>query len=114
MKIDDLKKYGIDGPTEGKLIVNLSSEWCGPCKLLTPVLEQFKEEGLINLIHINIDNNREFGQAMNISAVPSLLFFKDGILLEKNIEIYGRVVVNNGIMAGTAGELILKEIISQM
>jgi thioredoxin 1 len=114
MKIDDLKKYGIDGPTEGKLIVNLSSEWCGPCKLLTPVLEQFKEEGLINLIYINIDNNREFSQAMNISAVPTLMFFKDGILLEKNIEIYGRVVVNNGIMAGTAGELILKEIISQM
>jgi len=114
MKIDDLKKYGIDGPTEGKLIINLSSEWCGPCKLLTPVLEQFKEEGLINLIHINIDNNREFGQAMNFSAIPTLMFFKDGILLEKNIEIYGRVVVNNGFMAGTAGELILKEIISQM
>ncbi|MHA1107245.1 MAG: thioredoxin family protein [Promethearchaeota archaeon] len=114
MKIDDLKKYGIDGPNEGKLIIDLSSEWCGPCKLLTPVLEQFKEEGLINLIHIDIDNNRELGQAMNISAVPTLMFFKDGKLLEKNIEIYGRVVVHNGIMAGTAGDLILKEIINQM
>ncbi|MHA1671693.1 MAG: thioredoxin family protein [Promethearchaeota archaeon] len=114
MKIDDLKKYGIDGPTEGKLIIDLSSEWCGPCKLLSPVLEQFKEEGLINLIQIDIDHNRELSQAMNIHAVPTLLFFKDGKLLEKNIEIYGRVVVNNGVMLGAAGELILKEIINQM
>lgn len=114
MKIDDLKKYGIDGPNEGKLIIDFSSEWCGPCKLLTPVLEQFKEEGLINLIQIDIDHNRELGQAMNIYAVPTLMFFKDGKLLEKNIEIYGSVVVNNGVMVGVAGELILKEIINQM
>ena len=114
MKIDDLKKYGIDGPNEGKLIIDLSSKWCEPCKLLTAVLEQFKQEGLINLIQIDINNNRELCQVMNISAVPTLMFFKDGKLLEKNIEIYGRVLVNNGIMVGTVGDLILEEIINQM
>ena len=114
MHVDDLRKYGINGPNKGKLIIDFSSEWCGPCKLLTPVLEQFKEDGLIDLIQINIDINRELGQALNISAVPTLMFFKDGKLIEKSIEIYGRVVVTNGIMVGTAGELILNEIISQM
>ncbi len=114
MNIEHLKKFGIDGPDEGKLIIDLSSEWCGPCKLLSPVLEKLRDEGLINLIQINIDENRQLGQELNIYAVPTLLFFKDGNLLDKNIEINGETLVNKGIMIGATGELILKEIIKQM
>ncbi|MFX1236661.1 MAG: thioredoxin family protein [Promethearchaeota archaeon] len=114
MNITDLEKYGIKGSDKGKLIIDLSSDWCGPCKLLSPVLEKIRDEGLIDLIQINIDENRELGQKLNIYAVPTLLFFKDGKLLDKNIELHGETLVNNGIMVGAAGELILKEIIKQM
>ena len=113
-EIKYLKKFGIHGPNQGKLIVDLSSEWCGPCRLLSPVLEKLRDEGLINLIQINIDDNRELGQELNIYAIPTLLFFKDGKLLEKNIEVKGQIRVNKGVMIGATGELILKEIIKQM
>lgn len=114
MKIEDLKQFGINGPNEGKLIIDLSSEWCGPCKIVSPILEHFRDKGLINLIQINVDENRELGQKLNIYAVPTLLFFKDGKLLEKNIKVKGETLVNNGVMIGATGELILKEIIDQM
>lgn len=114
MNIEDLEQFGIHGPKKGKLIIDFSSEWCGPCKFLSPVLEQFRDEGLINLIQVNIDEHRELGQKLNIFGIPTLLFFKDGRLLEKNIEVQGETLVNNGVMIGAVGELILKEIINQM
>ncbi|MBN1803384.1 MAG: thioredoxin family protein [Candidatus Lokiarchaeota archaeon] len=114
MNIKDLEKYGIEGPDKGKLIIDLSSNWCGPCKLLSPVLEKIRDSGLIDLIQINIDENRELGQKLKIYAVPTLLFFKDGQLLDKDIKVEGETMVNNGVMVGATGEIILKEIIKQM
>jgi len=114
MNIEDLKAYGVEGPDEGKLVIDLSSDWCGPCKILSPVLEKLSEKGLFNLIQINVDQNRELAQKLNIYAVPTLLFFKDGKLIEENIEIQGQTVVNNGVMIGAAGELVLMEIIDKI
>ena len=114
MNIEDLKVYGIEGSDEGKLIIDFSSDWCGPCKTLSPVLEELSEKGLFSLVQVNIDHNRELAQKLNIYAVPTLLFFKDGKLLEKNIEVQGQTLVNNGVMIGTAGDLILKEIVENM
>ena len=114
MDISDLEKYGIQGSNQGKLIIDLSSDWCGPCRIIGPVLEELSNKGLFNLIQVNIDHNRELAQFLNIYAVPTLLFFKDGKLLDKNIEIQGQTVVNNGVMVGAAGELILMEVIEKM
>ncbi|MFX1257745.1 MAG: thioredoxin family protein [Promethearchaeota archaeon] len=114
MKIENLKKFGIHGPDEGKLIIDIFSNWCGPCKLISPILEKFRDKGLINLIQIDINENRELGQELNIYAIPTLLFFKDGTLLDKDIEIDGQIIVNKGVMIGATGELILKKIINQM
>ncbi|MBN1216292.1 MAG: thioredoxin family protein [Candidatus Lokiarchaeota archaeon] len=114
MDIKELRQYGIDGSNKGKLIVDISSDWCGPCKLLTPVLEKFRDEGFIELIKINIDENHELSQILNVYAVPTLLFFKDGKLLDKDIKIHGETLVNRGVMIGATGEIILKKIIEQM
>ena len=114
MNIKDLNQFGIDGPNEGKLIIDLFSEWCGPCKLVSPILENFRNKGLINLIQIDVVKNRELARKLNVNAVPTLLFFKDGKLLDKNIKVMGEIMVNKGIMIGATGELILKEIITQI
>jgi thioredoxin 1 len=114
MDVKELEKYGIDAPDKGKLIIDLSSDWCMPCKVLSPILEHFRDEGLIKLIQINVDNNRELAQELNIHAVPTLLFFKDGKLLDKTIGIDGEPLVIKGVMMGAVGDIILNEIIRQM
>jgi thioredoxin 1 len=115
--IDELKEFGLEIPDtmkEGKVIVDVYTEWCGPCKFLSPILEKLKQEGLIKLLKEDLDKNRPLGEKFGITAIPTLLFFKNGELLNHPIEIQGQLLVRNGLMVGAAGEAVMREIISQM
>ena len=114
MNIEELKSVGIDGPKDGILLIDVYTNWCGPCKFVAPILHKLRDEGLIKLIQVDLDQNRPLGEMFGITAIPTLLFFKDGKLLEGTIEVQGQPLVNNGIMIGAAGEAILREIINQM
>ena len=114
MKIEELKSVGIDGPRNGKLIIDVFTTWCGPCKFIAPILHKLRDEGLIKLIQVDLDKNRPLGEMFGISAIPTLLFFNDGKLIEKNIEVQGNLVVQNGMMIGAYGEPILRDVIKQM
>jgi len=109
-----LKEFGIHGPYEGIFIIVLCSKWCKSCKLFSPILEKFRENGSIMFKEIDIDENCNLIRDLNIHAVPALLLFKNGKLLNKNIKINGEIFVNKGVMIGTFGEPILKDIIKQM
>jgi len=89
-------------------------QWCGPCKFLSPILEKLKEEGLIKLLKEDLDKNRALGERYNVTAIPTLIFFNNGELLNHPIEVQGQLLVRNGLMIGAAGEPILRQIISKM
>ena len=125
--INELKEFGLeitDTMQEGKVIldvyteiwvnISLEQDWCGPCKFVSPVLEKLKEEGLIKLLKEDLDKNRPLGERFGITAIPSLLFYKNGELLNHPIEVQGQLLVRNGMMVGAAGEPILRQIIAQM
>ena len=114
MNIEELKSVGIDGPKNGILLIDVYTTWCGPCKFVAPILHKLRDEGLIQLIQVDLDQNRPLGEMFGITAIPTLLFFKDGELLNGIIEIQGQPLVNNGIMVGAAGEPILREIINKI
>lgn len=114
MNIEELKSVGIDGPKNGILLIDVYTTWCGPCKFVAPILHKLRDEGLIQLIQVDLDKNRPLGEKFGITAIPTLLFFKDGELLNGIIEIQGQPLVNNGIMVGAAGEPILREIINKI
>lgn len=109
-----MKEFGIHGSYEGIFIIVICSKWCSSCKLFAPVLKKLKDKGFIKFIEINIDENINLVREFNINAVPALLFFKNGKLLNKNIEINGEIFVNKGVMIGSFGEQILKEIIEKI
>lgn len=96
------------------MILSFKREWCGPCKFVAPILHKLRDEGLIKLIQIDLDQNRPLGEMFGITAIPTLLFFKDGELLDNIIEVQGQPLVQKGLMVGAAGEPVLREIISQM
>ena len=68
---------------EGELpcLIDFYADWCGPCKMVAPIMEELSEEykGKVNFYKINTENEQELAGAFGISSIPSLLFVpKDG------------------------------------
>ncbi len=94
--------------------LQLKQEWCGPCKFVSPILHKLKEEGLIHLIAVDLDQNRPLGERFGVTAIPTILFFKNGETLNHPIEVQGQQLVRNGMMLGAVGEQIFREIIQKI
>jgi len=114
MNIKELERFGIEGSGEGKLVMDFSSEWCGPCKMISPILEKLRDEGLIHVINIDVDENKELAQALNIYALPTLLFFFNGWLVNKDIQVDGRTIISRGVMIGAASEYYIREALKRI
>lgn len=74
--IDEFKEY----VGSGKVVMDFYAEWCGPCKMLTPVLEEVskKLEGQVRIVKCDIDKFPEIASAFKVMSVPTLIYFQDG------------------------------------
>ena len=68
------------------VLVDFWAEWCGPCKMLTPVIDELANEysGKISIGKLNVDENSDIAASYGIRSIPCLLFFKNG-KVEKQI-----------------------------
>lgn len=65
---------------KGVVIADFSATWCGPCKMLAPVLEQVASqfEGKCKFVNVDVDESSDLAQRFGIMAVPTVIVFKDG------------------------------------
>lgn len=62
------------------VLVDFWAEWCGPCKMIAPILDEIAADyaGKLNVVKVNIDDNAETPQKYNVRGIPTLLLFKAG------------------------------------
>ena len=73
--------------SKGITMVDFYADWCGPCKMMAPVLEKMADtyDRKVKVCKLNVDENPETSTKYGIQGIPTLLFFKNGELVDQNV-----------------------------
>ena len=72
--------------SKGDVLVDFFATWCGPCKMLSPVLEQLDKEGFpVQIVKIDTDEATDLAMEYGVQAIPTLLFFSEGKLVNRTM-----------------------------
>jgi thioredoxin 1 len=81
----------------GVAVVDFNATWCGPCKMLAPVLEELSAEmeGKASFYAMDVDDNPEIASQYNISSIPYVAVFKDGKVVDEQIGFVPKPMLKN-------------------
>ncbi len=70
---------------QGVLLVDFFADWCGPCKMIAPVLEELsmEYEGKLNIVKVNVDQENALAGEYGVMSIPNLILFKDGKIVKQ-------------------------------
>ena len=76
---DNLKRDGV-------VLVDFYADWCGPCKMVSPILEEISEErNDFKIIKVNVDKASDLATKYGVMSIPTMIVFKNGVEVDKNI-----------------------------
>lgn len=95
---DNFDQIVIEASKTKPVLVDFWAPWCGPCTAMTNILEDAKEELKdIDIVKINVDNNKRLAVAYNIRSIPTLILFKNGEMVKQTVGLINKEELLNTI-----------------
>lgn len=94
-----MEQYNNEIVNSDKLVlIDFFADWCGPCKMLAPVIEQVAEEHSdVDVVKVNVDEVPELAQMYRVASIPTLIFLKSGQLVKEHVGFASKAEINNMI-----------------
>ena len=93
MSVMHLKKDNFDSITSsGLVLVDFWAEWCGPCRMQAPILDQLEEEigSKVKVCKLNVDDHPDIARRFGVFSIPTIIAFRDGEQINKAVGVQSR------------------------
>lgn len=80
---------------KGVVVVDFFANWCGPCRMLSPILEEVQEElgDKVKIYKVNVDEEENLSRQFGIMSIPCVIFFKNGEVADKQIGLVSKDIL---------------------
>lgn len=100
MAIDVTEKTFTEETQEGMVILDFHAPWCGPCRMLGPILEEIEQENeSVKIVKVNVDDNRELAVKFNVGSIPKIVFLNEGINVGEMVGLQSKATIQEKLKA---------------
>lgn len=101
IEITDSNYDQIVGKADKPVIIDLWAEWCGPCRMITPLINELaaEYEGKAIIGKVNVDNNPAITSKFGVRNIPTILFIKNGEVIDKQVGVATKAAIENKLKA---------------
>ena len=82
---------------EDKVLVDFYADWCGPCKMISPILEQVEKEEEVTIVKVNVDELQDLAMKYGVMTIPNLKLLEKGKIKNENVGLMSKDEVKNFI-----------------